>query len=176
MWPNLTNPLRIHSPLQNIGTKALCYCIILYHHTWGALPKRSSGVDEHINTRSTSSGSTCAIWRAFLAASTAKAVTLSLPITLKMKQSFIVSTIRMSLYKETTFHVITTMPSIWIPTNKYTYYLLSTRKTGLDIKLSSTNIRKPSWIQLGPNRIIFWNLKYEADKFWMIYLSNLLGK
>jgi len=47
--------------------------------TCGALPKRSSGVDVHINIRSRSSESTFAISSAFLAASTAKVVKLSLP-------------------------------------------------------------------------------------------------
>lgn len=49
------------------------------HYTWGALPKRSSGVDVHIKIRSTSSGSTFAIWRACFAASEANPANVSLP-------------------------------------------------------------------------------------------------
>lgn len=49
-------------------------------NTWGALPNRSSGVDVHNKTRSTSSGWTSAISRAFLAASAARPVKLSVPV------------------------------------------------------------------------------------------------
>ena len=50
-------------------------------NTCGAAPKRSSGVEVHIRTKSISSGATSAISRALVAASTAKPTKLSLPDT-----------------------------------------------------------------------------------------------
>lgn len=91
-------PKRAHDKLWNVdSTCHLCpkqkhkrkrshffNLIIILHsmeqiYTCGAPPNRSSGVEVHNNTRSTSSGCTSAIVRAFFAASTARLVKLSFP-------------------------------------------------------------------------------------------------
>lgn len=73
--------------------------INLFPYTCGAPPKRSSGVDVHIKIRSRSLGSTSAISRAFLAASTARFLKLSFPVRAIVNRNLLHSETKMPIYK-----------------------------------------------------------------------------
>ena len=84
--------------------------ITLFPYTCGAAPKRSSGVDVHIKIRSRSLGSTSAISRAFLAASTARLFKLSFPERVIVNRNLLHREIRMAIYKRegVSFHLLLT--------------------------------------------------------------------